>query len=434
MNARPFLPRDAAGVTALHRRVFPTACWDSPDAFEAYVREVLFGNPWVDPEIPSWVIEDDGRVVGFLGIVPRRMRFGSRVLRVAVSCQLMVDPDSRGSFAALTLVRRLFAGPQDLTIADGANDSSRAVWEACGGITSPLHSLHWVRLLRPAQGLLSLAGGRLRGVRAVAAPLAAAVDACLELGRRATARAAARFGALDKDKDGYISREEARDAAWADRFPEADQDNDGRLSRSEFTVLAEEVLALRDEPLTATGLLEAFKAVRAGQLQPDYDLASLEWLLAQALAKRRHGELQGALAREADSGRIAGWFLYYLNGAVSQVLQIGARPGALNAVFEQMADHARSRGARALEGRMEPSLSAVLQGKRCLMQNRAICTLLHARDHSLLVPILRGDAFFSRLEGEWWLRFNGEPPAVVSSSSTSFTTVQPRLNLPHVGA
>ena len=57
---------------------------------------------------------------------------------------------------------------------------------------------------------------------------------------------------------------------------------------------------------------------------------------------------------------------------------------------------------------MEPSLTVALQGKRVLMQNRAVSTLLHARDQSLLVPFLRGDAFFSRLEGEWWMRFSGE--------------------------
>jgi hypothetical protein len=57
---------------------------------------------------------------------------------------------------------------------------------------------------------------------------------------------------------------------------------------------------------------------------------------------------------------------------------------------------------------MEPSLTVPLRGKRVLMQNRAIWTLLHARDHSVLVPFLRGDAFFSRLEGQWWMRFAGE--------------------------
>jgi hypothetical protein len=352
LKTRPFTARDAAGVAALHARCYPASGWASDEHCAAYLRELLLGHPWADPEIPSWVLEDGARIVGFLGVMPRRMRFGNRALRAAVSCQLMVHPECRASFAALGLLRRLFAGPQELTIADGANEASRALWEAAGGIASPIHSLHWVRLLRPAQGLLTLAPQRLRRLRLLAAPFAKALDACLPLDFRA-----------------------------------------------EYA----------EEPVDAHALAEAFKSVRS-TLRPDYDAASLQWLLAQAAEKRRHGELQGALLRDA-SGRLAGWFLYYLNDGLSQVLQIGARQGALPQVFEQLARHARASGARALEGRMDPQLAATVQGKHCIMQSRGISTLLHARDAALLVPLLRGDAFFSRLEGEWWMRFSGEGAA-----------------------
>jgi len=45
------------------------------------------------------------------------------------------------------------------------------------------------------------------------------------------------FGAADRNNDGYISRDEAKDATWNSRFSELDKDNDGRLSQSEFNVL-----------------------------------------------------------------------------------------------------------------------------------------------------------------------------------------------------
>ncbi len=357
---RPLEPADVPGLALLHARLYPGA---SPALYATYALEMLFRNPWVDPEIPSWVAELDGRMVGALGVVPRRMRLGERTLRVAVSCQLMVDPERGSGLVALELLRRFFAGPQDLSIADGANDASRRLWEASGGTASALHSLHWIRLLRPAQGLLGLARGRWRKLSAMAAPFAAMLDACLP----------------------------------------------GR-SRAPYAV----------EPLDAAALRGALGELRQYTLKPDYDPDSLEWLLAQARAKRRHGELQACLARERG-GRIAGWFLYYLNGGVSQVLQLGARRGCLEPMLEQLSHHARERGARALEGRMDPGLAPALQGRRVLLQNRGIWTLLHAREQALLVPFLRGDAFFSRLEGEWWMRFAGEPQPAPKRGQDPFT-------------
>ena len=44
-----------------------------------------------------------------------------------------------------------------------------------------------------------------------------------------------RFEALDKNHDGYISRDEAKDASELDtRFSELDANNDGKLSRDEY--------------------------------------------------------------------------------------------------------------------------------------------------------------------------------------------------------
>jgi Ca2+-binding EF-hand superfamily protein len=42
------------------------------------------------------------------------------------------------------------------------------------------------------------------------------------------------FAELDRNKDGYISRDEAKDAPWTSRFSEIDRDNDERISQSEF--------------------------------------------------------------------------------------------------------------------------------------------------------------------------------------------------------
>ncbi len=48
----------------------------------------------------------------------------------------------------------------------------------------------------------------------------------------ATARGG--FAGVDKNGDGHISRDEAKDATWENRFTELEKDNDTRLSRSVF--------------------------------------------------------------------------------------------------------------------------------------------------------------------------------------------------------
>jgi hypothetical protein len=375
LRLRPFTAQDAVPVAALHARVYPHSRWPSLAARAAYFRELLLQNPWVDPELPSWVAEDAQGIAGLMGVIARPMRLGARHLRVAVACQLMVDPDRRTGFAALELIRRYFSGPQDLCVADGANEASRQCWEAAGGSASPLHSLHWVRLLRPAQGALELAAARprFRALSALARPFAALADACISTRR---------------------------------------------------------TQALRAEKLDAGALAAAVNELRgAFSLRPHYDAASLAWLLAQAQAKRRYGPLQGALLRDRTS-RVAGWFLYYLNDRMSQVLQVGARRERTALVLEHLFQHARERGAVAITGRLEPNLAQGLQGRRCLLQSRGIATLVHAREPGLLVPFFRGDALFTRLDGEWWTRFDGEPAerdTVDFPSSTSEAVKRPAL-------
>ena len=53
----------------------------------------------------------------------------------------------------------------------------------------------------------------------------------------ASGASAGGFAAIDRNGDGYISRDEARDATWNSRFTELDKDNDGRLSADEFSAL-----------------------------------------------------------------------------------------------------------------------------------------------------------------------------------------------------
>lgn len=71
---------------------------------------------------------------------------------------------------------------------------------------------------------------RIRLPLLTALPLAAAAGLAL---------AAATFGTLDTDKDGYVSKAEAqKDASTEAAFAAADKNKDGKLDRAEFGSIA----------------------------------------------------------------------------------------------------------------------------------------------------------------------------------------------------
>src|SRR5258708_15243432 len=98
------------------------------------------------------------------------MAFGGRPMRVGVGCQFMVDPNLRHGLTALQLARAALSAPQDLFIADGANDFSRQILTGLGGTTPLLYNLHWTRPLRPARYALSLLEERCALPRALTLP------------------------------------------------------------------------------------------------------------------------------------------------------------------------------------------------------------------------------------------------------------------------
>jgi len=360
---------DAPAAVALFERVYPQHRWGSRAACEAYFREVLFANPWRDPALPSWVAEEDGRIAGLYAMMPRRMRLHGRALRVAVGCQFMVDAGPRRSLIALQLSQRGLAGPQDLTLADGANDLIRRMWYGVGGVVPLLYGLHWTRPLRPARHALGLLERRGARLARAARPLAAAADAF-----------AARLGPNRFLRE---ARETGEDA-----------------------LQAEDMLALLPEVLHGTAL------------RPEYDARALAWLLAQAGRKLRFGRLRARLVR--DAGRALGWYLYYARrGAAAEVLQLAAVEGAFDRVLRSLLADAWRAGASAVRGRLDPRYAQELSQRHCWCRWDGTWTLAHTRDPAIAAALHAGEAFLSRLEGEWWLRFLDEDAAAPDPAAPS---------------
>ena len=358
---RVFTEDDVPGAAALFARVYPEHRWSSQAACESYLREMLFDNPWRDPEVPSWVAEEeDGRISGFYAVMPRRMSLRGRPVRVAVGCQFMVDPHRRNSLTALEMAKAFLSGPQDLTLADGANDLSRRLWMGIGGTASPLYSLHWTRPLRPARYMASLVDER-----AMLPP--------------ALTFAARPLGAL---ADALVTR------LRPNRF------------LREQTELAEDAL----DP--AMMLAHLPDVLRGSALQPVYDARSLAWLLEQTACKTRHGRLRARAVRDRE--RLLGWYLYYVQpGGVSEVVQIAACDGSFDRVLQRLLADAWRHGVAAVRGRLDPRFVQEHSARHCWLRTDGTWTLVHSRHADVMAAIQQGDAFLSRLEGEWWLRFHG---------------------------
>jgi len=357
-RVRPFTGSDIPQVAGLHRNIYRQDEQPSPElerCYRGFFQDVFLENPWYDDRVSSLVCEDGtGRIIGFLGAMPRPMRLEGRPIRAAVCSMLMVDPQQRNSLASVQLIRSLLSGPQDLTFADESTSPSRKLWERLGGTTSMLNSMHWIRPLKPA-GLLNVRLSQHPGLRPLgklSAPLCWAADAAITHLRFSPYRFAA-----------------AR--------------------------LAGEELDTRTLLECSTGLYDS------QALRPEYDERSLRWLLELA---SHDGGLEKIVVRNS-SGSAVGFYVYHLNrDGIAEVLQMATQPAFTKDVVDHLLNRAARQGAVAVTGRLDPRYIDEL-GSSCLMRAR-YWMLVHSRNPHLLSAIEGGRPYLTRLEGEWCLQFH----------------------------
>jgi Acetyltransferase (GNAT) domain len=358
-RVRPLAPDDLPALADLWMRSFRRP--GSVIGVERYFREVFLEHPLRGDGIASLVYEDDRSAVsGFVGALPRRMLFRGRPIQAAVATQFMVDPGRHRGFAAFELLRALFAGPQDLTFSDGANEPAQRVWERSGGEVARLYSLDFRRVLRP--------GGY----------AAYRID---RSGSPGWARALAPLG-------------RALDVAVAGRFAPI--------------ALAPPRAELDEEDLAgdaARALIDASSST----LRPSYEEPSLGWILSQAQRTQAHGALRARLCRDR-AGDAAGFYVYYAKPrGVSQVLKLAGRVRDRRRVLRNLFADAYRAGSIAVAGQADPRWLRELSDEHARFVCDSLGVLVQSKDREILGAVQRGDSSLSRLDGEWWLRFAADP-------------------------
>jgi hypothetical protein len=109
--------------------------------------------------------------------------------------------------------------------------------------------------------------------------------------------------------------------------------------------------------------------------------------------------------REA-SGKTVGWYVYYRTpGGFGDVAQIGGARRYIKDILEHLFHDAWSQGAIALHGMVERQLMPDFSEKNCFFTCRGGWTVAHSRKPNFLELLKDGDAFLTRLDGEWCLAY-----------------------------
>jgi hypothetical protein len=359
-RVRPFKPDDIPQVADLIWRFLYGQEGSTPAALEYYLQQLFLLGPYADPDVPSFVYPDNrGVVVGFLGVVTRRMASTQGALRVAFGSNFIVRPSSRTTPASLQLAKSFLNGEQDLSLSDTANEASQLIWRGFGGVAVPMSDRHWSRPLRP--GLYAL-----RAVSPVGdGPLTGAlIAACRPLCRLT---------------DSVVSR---------------------------VSVSPAHARGVRSVPFNED-ILRAFltQSSMGMPIRPVYEKHSLHWLLEFMCNAKARGSLRKVALRD-EAGSIVGCYVYCAKqGEIGEVVFVGAEDAHFDRVFDHLLHDATMRGVIGLQGKLDSRVADRLSKRFCFFYGGRDPLLVHSREPDLTHLVQNGGLNLTRLDGEWCFKF-----------------------------
>lgn len=353
---RPLEAADLPAIGAIFQKAFRKSDAPPPAALLSCMDELFFRHPWRDEAVPSLVhVTPEGRIGGYIGVIPLRMRLGDQVLRAATPTTIAVSEPAKNPLAGAKLLRTFLNGAQDISVSEPINPLALGMWERSGARVPVQESMEWLTVFRPAACAATLTEDRVplgRFLRPVLKPLD---------------RLAARFA-----RGGN-----ARPARGGGIFDRA-------MSREEF--------------------IPHFLAVaEAYDLRPDWDAEVLGWQLDHAAGNTLRGPLHLHAATDKTGTPVGACVYHARPGGMAWVVQLLAHPEHADAVVACMIAHLREAGYAAAKGRTQARLVDPLLRHGALLFRRH-AAIVHARDENLTRAVHEGRAITSGFAGETWTR------------------------------
>ncbi len=302
----------------------------------------------------------DGTIDAFMGIVTLSARLGDRPLRVGILGNFMAR-DSNRAKAAVRLARATTTEDFDLVFTDTANQISLGITRALKYAVLPLHSLEWVKILRPVETSTFLVGRRIPGLVRALAPIARFLD-------RGARRLA--FASLPAPERGAVT--------------------DVAISHLEF---ADAALAL----------VERFR------FHPDWsERTELLWLLEQASRKTRNGPLNVRKVVDPQGKTLGLYLLYARAGAAAHALQILSIRNHELSVLGAVMKRADAIGAVAVRGSANPHVLGGLMRQRGIFYHHVAAATSFSRDPEIAAALAGNDSVIGGLLGETWTQLSTE--------------------------
>jgi hypothetical protein len=342
---------DAPEIARIFMKVF-RGCPDcAPQNLIDDILAIFVDHPDARPGMGSLVHEAaDGRLTGFLGLVPTPALFDEKRIFAATLSTFMVE--GREPRVGVSLARRHFARPFDCHFGDTANARSVALLASHMRLAAA-HSLRWNYPLNFAGGL-GLAVAR---------------------------------------KIGSSSRAPAAALAGAERALRA-------LAGLRAAVMDEGWTVKTLEPEAFASLYLSF--VTKFRVRPDWSEARVAWMVTLAARRRAPGPLR-LVALHNAAGRAVGVAAYHAEAhGRAEIVALHARKEVYAACIQALAADALERGCVVLSGRTNPDIIQAL-----IALPRAYCRAgpgagVRAGDAGLVQALLCGDGALGGFVGDNW--------------------------------